>query len=178
MIVDVVGEMEHALTNSVRAGGGMAELRAHGVSAETIGRGLVGVGKIRLTPSRSEWEPDPEGQTAYITPLFDDPEDPRDTIDLLAWHPATPRMWALRRGLGTILGWTGPQYMEPPPVRVWRTPLDWFRHDCVGIAPLCPAAWSDMLMIQTMIVEDEAHRRELLRMCQPPPRAQPTIEIG
>jgi hypothetical protein len=64
-----------------------------------------------------------------------------ELIDLLAWDPSE-RGWALRVGAADCLGCTEiqdyPDLIEPGPTRLWRTVLDWFRADCIGLVILSP----------------------------------------
>src|SRR5713226_352032 len=99
---------------------------------------LIGLEKIVAKDvkgaRRDLYMPHADGDPAFITPVLghfaDTPEstDPRvfvrfgNIIDLLAWDPRYPDRWALRTGAATWLGCVPPQYLEPFPVRVWRSP--------------------------------------------------------
>jgi hypothetical protein len=123
------------------------ELIEHGVPADLIGRYLL-IGAARVRVSAGLYEPVEDGGAAYITPvLVDNPLTPEAEgpqgcargggylVDLVAWHPRRPSRWALRVGSATWLGAIEPQYMDPDPVAVRRSPLAWLQADAT-------ASWS------------------------------------
>jgi hypothetical protein len=124
-----------------------AALIGLGVWADDIDRfRMCGVERIRL--SGTLYEPDPDGVPAIITPVrVDTPLTPESTnprpyvrggpiVDLVAWHPAQPESWALRRGVAEWIGCIEPQYLDPDPVRVHRSVLEWLRAGCSGLVLL------------------------------------------
>jgi hypothetical protein len=109
---------------------------------------MVGVLPIRfLDKGKWLWEPDPESSRfAYITPVRVDRHDtplsdeawgmPRmgALIDLIAWHPAASRRFALRTALSPWLGCV--PWGEPFPALIRDTPLSWLQGDCDGLVLL------------------------------------------
>lgn len=159
------------------------ELLEHGVPADLIGRySLIGAARIRINAGL--YDPVPDGRPAFITPaLIDNPLTPEaadplacarvtgDLVDLVAWHPRHPSRWALRVGSATWLGATEPQYMEPDPVAVRRSPLSWLRADCDGLVILStePAeAYRLLSSLHAIIAEDAQHVAELRRLVRQP----------
>jgi hypothetical protein len=107
---------------------------------------LVGVLPIRLDKTGACWEPDEDGQLAYITPLRIDRHetalslDPWATArfgalaDLIAWDPRAPQSWALRAGDSQWLG--SIPWGEPFPALLRVSPLSWLKADCDGLVLL------------------------------------------
>lgn len=159
------------------------ELQQHGVPLAAVATS-VGIARVSRILDAAHYEPDPNGVLAFITPvLIEDPMSPESSspalyvrfgeiVDLLAWDPQTPRKWALRAGLATWLGCVPPQYLDPHPVRVWRSVLNWLHNDCTGIVALSrdPAAVYSLLMgfPGGIIAEDHAHKRELRTLLERP----------
>ena len=156
----------------------LGKLRAAGIhAAVSIGVSRIVVEGERYTP----W-----GDTAgcaFIVPIRGDwPDTPETTrgieavrsgylIDLLALHPARPERWALRRGVATWLGSLAPQYCNPRPVRIWRTPLRWLQADCDGLCLLMKDAVENYRILsgcRSIMAEDEIHARELRRILERP----------
>jgi hypothetical protein len=143
---------------------------------------MIGVTRIRLAGEL--YEPEPEGGRAFISPILahlpDTPEssDPwafarfGSLVDLIAWDPAHPHKWALRTGAASWLGCIPPQYIEPEPVRIWRSPLAWFRSDCTGLALVTrerPEAYRLLANLRGgIIAEDHHHAAEILDVLQHP----------
>lgn len=99
---------------------------------------MVGVSNIRV--DGDTYQPDEYGGTAFITPiLVGDSHTPEaadpdsgvrfagDLVDLVAWRPDRLDTWATRVGAAEWIGAIAPQCLAPPPVEVWRHPLDWLR---------------------------------------------------
>jgi hypothetical protein len=144
---------------------------------------LVGKALVRRIGT-DLYEPDPNGRTAFITPVLahrpHTPESPDpklavrcgNLIDLLAWHPACPGRWRLRLALATWLGAIEPQYCGPLPVPVWRTPLRWLQADGAGLCLLsCDRLenqWILSACIGGIIPEDELHERQIKRLLERP----------
>src|SRR3954464_15417564 len=94
------------------------------------------------------FQPDPDGRAAFVIPvrvhsaLSPEARAPLEAVaqgeivDLLAFHPAKPDRWALRRGTAEWLGAIPPQFCAPDPVRVWRSPMAWLIAGCHGMLPL------------------------------------------
>jgi hypothetical protein len=75
-------------------------------------------------------------------------------------NPAAPDRWALRRGIASWLGACEPQYLDPDPVPVWRTPLGWLRAGCRGLVLLTEDKtdrYRCLSMLGSIVAEDQAH---------------------
>jgi hypothetical protein len=169
------------------------ELEQYGVPTSAIDRfKLVGIARINRIPDTDCYEPDPAGVWAYLTPvLVDDPISPESRwpdhyargriVDIVAWDPRRPRQWALRAGLATWLGCVPPQYVDPEPVYVWRSALNWLRGGCRGVTVLSrdPAVAYSLLMgfHGGIYAEDDAHVAELERILSRP-WPVPRVSIG
>lgn len=57
-------------------------------------------------------------------------------LDLLRFDPLKPERWHLARGAVTALGAIEPQYLDPRPVHIHETPLDWLRASGNGLVLL------------------------------------------
>ncbi len=57
-------------------------------------------------------------------------------LDLLSFHPRQPERWRLARGAVLALGAIAPQFFDPEPVAVHRTPLAWLRAGGAGLVLL------------------------------------------
>jgi hypothetical protein len=157
---------------------------------------------VGIMPIRREgwlWEPDPDGELAYITPLRIERIDtalslePWETtrwgelVDLIAWDPRAPRRWALRTASTLWLG--SIPFGEPFPAMIRATPLSWLQADCDGLVLLTrdPVelrsifaefeygihAESDILTAQlTKLVRQPVANPPLI-LTQPPPGDEP-----
>jgi hypothetical protein len=160
-----------------------AELIEHGVPLPLITNyGLVGAATIRI--SSGLYEPAPGGRPAYITPvridnkLTPEAEQPVSCarilghlVNLVAWHPRYPTRWALRTGAAAWLGSIEPQYMEPEPVAIRRSPLSWLQAECDGIVLLSPDpadAYRLLSSLHEIEAEDREHAAELRRLVRRP----------
>jgi hypothetical protein len=138
------------------------------------------------------FEPDPDGPAAFIMPVrVEFPETPEsidplaaitsgDIVDLVAFTPALRARWALRCGAAEWLGACAPQYMEPEPVRLYRSPLDWLRASCEGMVCLATAprdTYRFLTRFHALSVEDEEHATTLREIIDRP-FFQPEILIG
>jgi hypothetical protein len=187
---ELAREMRNASAAMTRAD--IRELAGHGVNPLDIeGAGLVGIARISLTRDCGLYELDETGALAFITPvLVEDPRTPEsrcpegfvrfgNLVDLLSWDPQAPGQWALRTGAATWLGCVPPQYLDPEPIRAWRGVLNWFRADCTGIVVLNPdpAITYSLLMSfpAGLVVEDEAHARDLQQILERPWPVPPII---
>ncbi len=125
-------------------------LFAAGITSQTIA--AVAPAIVRIAVAGSTYEPDPAGKGAFLLPVrVDNPLTPEaadsigiiragSIVDLLAFHPAHPYRWALRRDDAEWLGAIEPQYLDPAPVPVWRSPLAWLQAGCRGLVVLSPVA--------------------------------------
>jgi hypothetical protein len=57
-------------------------------------------------------------------------------LDLLTFDPLKPEPWTLARDAVLVLGAIEPQFLDPAPVPVHRTPVDWLRASGEGIVLL------------------------------------------
>jgi hypothetical protein len=93
-------------------------------------------------------------------------------IDIVAWDPQTPRRWALRAGLADWLGLVEPQFLDPEPIRIWRSVLNWFCADCSGVVLLNhdrTATYSLLMGFRGGIdAENPDHAAELQRALERP----------
>jgi hypothetical protein len=172
---ELAAEMRQA--SLAMAPGDLRELVEAGVGPEDAGW-LIGVMKISRIPDSQLFEPDDESGTwAYVTPIrVENPATPESLdpegsvrrgalVDLVAWDPSVPHEWALRMGSGEWLGCVEPQYLDPAPVCIWRSIINWFRAGCRGTVPLSPdpAAIYQLMMdfCGGIVAEDESHAAEL-----------------
>jgi hypothetical protein len=167
----------------------LAPLVAAGVSWETIATAAPALARIRVSKGIT-FEPDDDGGSAFIVPVrvespitpetFDAATAVRDgaIIDLVAFHPLHPDRWALRRDAAEWLGAVEPQFIGPPAVRVWRTPLDWLRADCEGIVLLSrdrPGQYRILSGLCRIVAEDAEHAAELRRLLAHPWTSPPVL---
>lgn len=170
---DLAAEYRAALLATRRED--LRTLLAAGIGLQTIAALVPGV--ARITVAGSTYQPDPTGGAAFLLPVRVDhpltPEAPDPVnvvragaiVDLLAFHPAHQFRWALRRDDGEWLGAIEPQYLDPEPVPVWRSPLAWLRSGCCGLVILSSTP-ADLYRILTschggIVAEDEEHASEL-----------------
>jgi hypothetical protein len=151
------------------------------------------VGKARIRVHGTLYEPDPTGGIAFLTPVLthhiDTPESPEpwgacrfgNLIDLCAWHPRHPHLWALRADNATWLGAIPPQYLQPDPTVVWRSPGNWLRADCEGLVLLSPDRAEAYRILSGcvggIIAEDQSHARDLRQILQRPWQG-PTVTVA
>jgi hypothetical protein len=123
------------------------ELLSSRVPIEAIARACPVPTRIELKEDGNRYEPDPDGRPAWIVPVTAvDPEVPdliestdpdavisgSNIIDIVAFSLAHNE-FALRTGLGSVLGVVEPQYCDPERVSVHRGVLGWLRANCRGI---------------------------------------------
>jgi hypothetical protein len=178
---DLVREMCHAYA-ALRVADAEELIRA-GVPAHCLDLyRMVGVARVRVEGAL--YQPDPLGGGAFISPVLAHhvagPETPDpwafarfgNIVDLVAWDPAHPERWALRTVNATWLGCIPPQYLAPEPVRIWRTPLNWFRSDCTGLVVLARERPEDYRLFAGLasgiIAEDRRHAEEIRSVLQHP----------
>lgn len=144
---------------------------------------LIGKASVRSI-GNDLYEPDPNGVAALVTPVLahycDTPElpDPEfavrcgNIVDLIAWRPKCPARWRLRVGAATWAGSIPPQYCNPDPVRIWRTPLRWLQADCTGLVLLTGERIENYRQLSNcrggIDAEDEIHAREIRRILNRP----------
>jgi hypothetical protein len=157
-------------------------LSKNGISAQTIT--AVAPAIARITVTGPTYQPDPCGGIAFLlpvrveSPVTPEADDPVETIrigsivDILAFHPTYRFRFALRRDTGEWLGAIEPQHLEPPPVHVWRSPIDWLRAGCRGLVILSREP-ADAYRILTgcrggILVEDAEYAAELQAILERP----------
>ena len=156
----------------------LADLRpliAAGVSWQAITDAVPAHARISVSTDNT-FEFDEDGGNAFVvpvrveTPLTPEASDPVEAIrhgwivDLVAFHPDHPARWALRTGTAEWLGCVEPQYLEPEPVRVWRTPLRRLQAGCRGLVLLSREPESQYRMLSGLSAigaEDQQHAAEL-----------------
>jgi hypothetical protein len=151
-------------------------LLAAGISPRTIA--MVTPAFSRIAVDGYTYQPDPAGGAAIVLPVrvesWVTPEaaDPLKTlrdgaiVDLLAFHPAFPLRWALRRDAAEWLGALEPQYLDPETVCVRRSPLAWLRAGCRGLVVLSPEPAARYRILAEcrggILAEDNEHAAELM----------------
>jgi hypothetical protein len=174
----------------------LAPLLAAGIPWRAIAAVAPALAMVRVDRLGITFEPDEDGAAAYVFPVRVGPAttpesgDPLDTIaraeivDLIAMHPAHPGCWALRRGVAEWLGAVEPQYLDPEPVPVWRSPSAWLRGGCHGLTLLSRERASQYRTLSSLceiVAEDLQHAAELRRILERPwsaPRViAPRLEV-
>lgn len=190
MMIDLTAEYYDALCNT--GAGALDPLVRAGVTQR--GLALCAPALIRLHLNGSAlFVPDPDSTlSAFIAPVrVDHPQTPESLdieaaitdgaiVDLVAFVPALKVRWALRTGAAEWLGACEPQYMEPDPVRLYRSPLDWLRASCEGLVCLATEpreVYRFLTRFYAISVEDEEHADEL-RQILDRPFYHPEIMIG
>lgn len=142
--------------------------------------GLLGVARVMI--ERDRYQLCPGGELALIVAARGNPAGDPETdnplklvrggplLDLIAVPLARPKTWTLRRGTVCFIGAVEPQILKPDPVEVWRSPVSWLQHSCVGLALLTHdrRQQADILRGLDIIAEDEAHGRELRAILERP----------
>lgn len=156
-------------------------LQCAGVPADVVVRALVGVAGV--VAAGEVYQPIEGGRRHLIVPVrvghYVSPQCPEpdravargELVDLLAFRLDAPETWWLRRGVAVWLGACLPQYLDPPPVLIHRTPLDWLRNGGEGIVILAdyPVERRDLLLSFRMVaVDDPSLGRELQRSLERP----------
>jgi len=176
-----------ALTEEDR--GRLADL---GIAADDIGRFRM-CGIARVAVQGGLYQLDEESGVAIITPVRVErpvsPEARRPAIwarwgpivDLVAWHPKEPLRWALRVGSAEWLGCIEPQYLDPEPVHIHRSVLDWLRAGCSGLVPLSSDRAELYRLLSGVhggiVAADDSHARDLRRALSYP-WPTPAVEVA
>ena len=118
---------------------------------------------------RGRYAPHLLGDLAFILPVI----DRHGAADLCAWAPRTGET-ATRLGIGWMLGGDliGRDIgdgVTVPPLRVFRTPLDWLRAHRNGIVILDPARAAVALAGIVIEAIDNNHANDLRRALRVPP---------
>lgn len=174
MMVDLAAEYLAALCETTQKS--LRPLLDAGATERALALAVPALANVQLHKNNL-FEPDPHSNTsAFILPVrVDYPEtpesiDPRRAItegaivDLVAFTPALRVRWALRTGAAEWLGACLPQYMEPEPVKLCRTPFDWLRGDCEGLVCLATIPieiYRFLTRLRVINVEDEEHAEQL-----------------
>src|SRR6516162_76478 len=116
---------EHLAAWKVTTESDLDELVRYGLPRQLIQQIRPAVANIVVDKKGELYAPDEAGVRAWVLPVrVFDPEMPdvieainpvwavscSDVIDLVAFSPAAPRRFALRRGIATVLGSIEPQY--------------------------------------------------------------------
>ncbi len=143
--------------------------------------GLLGFARVMI--ERGMYQPCPGGEPALIIACRGnadgdvEADDPfalvtgGPLLDLIAVPFKRPQAWAARIGSATFLGACEPQFVSPPPVPIWRNPINWLRAGCDGVVSLTdnPREQQHLLLrFRTLGAEDIAHRAELQRIVSRP----------
>jgi hypothetical protein len=169
----------------------LAPLVAVGIRWETIATAVPAFARIRVSNDATTFEPDESGGGAFIVPVrvenpitpeaFDPVRAVRDgaIVDLAGFHPHHPDRWALRRDVAEWLGAIEPQYLDPEPVPIWRSPLSWLRADCRGLVLLGDRASQYRILsgLCSIVAEDAQHAAELQSILAQPWSA-PRVIVG
>jgi hypothetical protein len=184
--VDLVAEYRQA-QGAVR-GDDLASLILAGVTIDGIALARPALATIAV--EGDIFVPDPDGVPAFVLPiraygpLSPEAPEPRETlhngsiIDLCAIHPERPGCFALRRGVAEWLGCCAPQFLNPDPVRVWRTALSWLQAGCDGLVLLSRDRRDQYRVLSSLnaiIAEDEVHAAELRAVLARPWPAPPVL---
>jgi hypothetical protein len=160
------------------------------IDAGVGGAGLaIGPALAPISVSRDgffQFDPDGEG-LAFILPvrvesaLTPEAADPIDAVrhgaivDLVAFSLAFPYRWALRCGTATWAGAVEPQYLDPAPTPIWRSPLHWLGNGS-GLVLLSRDKrdrYRVLSNLDSIIAEDEAHAERLRKLLAQPWLAPP-----
>jgi hypothetical protein len=159
----------------------LAPLVTAGIDWRAIAEAVPAHALIQVAQNTG-FEFDADGKSAFVLPVRTDnpltPEsaDPASAIrdgaivDLVAFHPRHPDRWALRRDAAEWLGAIEPQYLDPAPATIFRSPLSWLRADCRGLVLLGDRAsqYRILTLLHSIIAEDEQHATELRRVLMRP----------
>ena len=137
-------------------------LLAKGLRTDAVGWAEVGLARVRLHDGT--FEPDEDGQQAYVQPV----PGFGGHVDLVAWQPANPARWWLRRGAATVLG---EQDIDRAscrslPLHLFPTPMGWLLADdtickCVVLAA---DGWREVALgVGRVTVADSEHGRCVTR---------------
>jgi hypothetical protein len=152
----------------------MAPLVAAGVGWPAITSAVPVHATVKVTGPSFEFSD--SGRSAYVMPvrtislLGPEAADPLEAIrdgwivDLIAFHPAHPDLWALRHGSADWLGAVEPQYADSDAVPVWRSPLGWLQAGCRGVVLLSRERISRYRILSglgSIVAEDARHAAEL-----------------
>ena len=190
MVIDLRAELLAAVAQL--GADDRAELIALGVPADDLYcRRLCGL--ERVSAGNGLYAPAPDGAAAIITPVRlwhpVGPEAPRPRlytqwgpiVDLIAWHPADPERWVLRTGAAEWLGCIEPQFMDPDPVPVHRSVLDWLRAGRVGLVLLSDHPMDQYRVLSCcrngVVAADDEHGRQLRRVLSRP-WPHPAVEVA
>jgi hypothetical protein len=108
------------------------------------------------------WEPHPNGANAVVLNV---PDATGERFDIVAWFPAHPRTWWLRRGRAVLLGASNIPHAERAgtPLVVQATPARWL---AAGGTGACVLDWSADLRVPLggvadLVAKSEPHASRL-----------------
>lgn len=137
-----------------------------------------GIGITNIETDGLYWGPHPEGKPAIILPVCTGVHGWGDLVDLVAFDTSDPSRWRVRSGNARALGewfihccrdatplWSlpGDDVMHLP---VFRTPLNWLRHECKGAVILHESWASGLLSGLSVTAEDRRHGLALKAQCE------------
>jgi hypothetical protein len=103
-------------------------------------------------------------------------------VDIVACHPRHPGRWALRTGVAEWLGAIPPQYLEPDPVQIWRSPIAWLRAGARGLVILSRQPADAYRVLASchgdIVAEDATHAAELAGLDRPWPMPRIIVAAG
>ena len=114
-------------------------LASRGVNVETatLLAGPIAGHRVIFKP-RGVFDFSETGDPALVHVVFG--ADGETPIDLVAWEPNRPSRYATLLGSAGLLGADHVDkpttYFDGKPLQVFRTPLNWLRHDCRGVVVL------------------------------------------
>ena len=147
--------------------------RLHALGIPTEARLMCGTARIQ--PEGKFYQPDADGTMAVIIPIIEG----EVIVDLIAFQPAWPELWWLRRGEAPFLGGDALEWLwlDEPPL-VFKTPLAWLKAGAPhnGIAILDWSAARRHLLDTDIVATDIAFGRELKRRLTIPAR-RPRVHV-
>ncbi len=120
---------------------------------------MCGLAKIR--PDGQNYVPDDDGLEAVIVPVFDGGV----VVDLVAFQPAQPELWWVRRGETPFLGSDALERLWlNEPLRLHRDPLGWLRGGAQPNAAVVlswKAAATQIFAVPSIVADDYEYALEI-----------------
>lgn len=141
--------------------------------------GFVGLARVAGDDDCMLYEPNETGRAMIVLPVFAGAVRISELVDLAAWDPREPESLYRRAGLGYALGEDalraalepGPLDEEPPPLRLYKTPVSWGAARAEGRTDgALLLTWREpaLLRLETIVAEDVAHgdfiKKKLIRL--------------